>query len=131
VTLQKQVETIDDRWMPPPIPRSISSASTPPPERRIRFDLVTDESSSRRRVVKQQPRSSSRSVSRWSNETIAFDDGVQAGSSLAHGSSIVLSLASVLGLNDRAPASLGFTTELLSDSKWFLDELLGEIISEL
>jgi len=51
---------------------------------------------------------------------VAFDDGVQAGSSLAHGSKH-RSVARVLGLNDRAPASP--VPPLLSDSKWFLDEL--------
>lgn len=40
------------------------------------------------------------------------------------GLSVVLSLASVLGLNDRSPAHPGlYLPELLSDPKWFLDEL--------
>jgi hypothetical protein len=49
------------------------------------------------------------------------------------GLSVVLSLASVLGLNDRSPVRPGlYLPELLSEPKWFLDELhsAGATISE-
>ncbi len=40
------------------------------------------------------------------------------------GLSVVLALASILGLNDRSPARPGlYLPELLLDPKWFLDEL--------
>ena len=44
------------------------------------------------------------------------------------GLSVVLSLASVLGLNDRSPAPPGlYLPELLSDARWFLDELRSAV----
>jgi hypothetical protein len=88
----------------------------------IRFDLVNGESSSRRRggqagteiVVEIEGRT------KRSRSTLEFKYGTAS----LTGLSVVLSLSSVLGLNDRAPARPGlYLPELLSDSKWFLDEL--------
>lgn len=132
-----KVETIDGRSLDATAysPLDIISlhAATGAPD--IRFDLVTDESSSRRRggeaaaeiVVEIEGEVDGRT--KRSRSMMEFKQGQAS----LTGLSIVLSLASVLGLNDRAPASPGlYLPELLSDSKWFLDELRngGAIISE-
>ncbi len=92
----------------------------------IRFDLLTDESSSRRRggeaaaeiVVEIEGKSDGRT--KHSRSTLEFKHGACS----LTGLSVVLSLASLLGLNDRSPARPGlYLPELLSDAKWFLDEL--------
>lgn len=101
----------------------------------IRFDLVNGESSSRRRgdevateiVVEIEGEADGRTKN--SRSTLEFKYGTAS----LTGLSIVLSIASVLGLGDRAPALPGlYLPELLSDSKWFLAELRsgGAIISE-
>jgi hypothetical protein len=101
----------------------------------IRFDLVNGESSSRRRggevateiVVEIEGEADGRM--KRSRSTLEFKQGTAS----LTGLSVVLSLASVLGLNDRAPARPGlYLPELLSDPKWFLDELrsAGATISE-
>jgi hypothetical protein len=101
----------------------------------IRFDLVNGESSSRRRggevateiVVEIEGEADGRM--KRSRSTLEFKYGTAS----LTGLSVVLSLASVLGLNDRAPARPGlYLPELLSDPKWFLDELHsgGATISE-
>lgn len=108
-------------------------AATESPE--IRFDLVNGESSSRRRggetateiVVEIEGEADGRT--KRSRSTLEFKYGTAS----LTGLSVVLSLASVLGLNDRSPARPGlYLPELLSDSKWFLDELRsgGAIIHE-
>jgi hypothetical protein len=92
----------------------------------IRFDLMNGESSSRRRggeaateiVVEIEGEADGRT--KRSRSTLEFKQGTAS----LTGLSIVLSLASVLGLNDRDPARPGlYLPELLSDPKWFLDEL--------
>jgi hypothetical protein len=92
----------------------------------IRFDLVNGESSSRRRggevgteiVVEIQGEADGRM--KRSQSTLEFKHGTAS----LTGLSVVLSLESVLGLNDRTPAQPGlYLPELLSDSQWFLDEL--------
>jgi hypothetical protein len=92
----------------------------------IRFDLVNGESSSRRRggeaateiVVEIEGEADGRS--KRSRSTLEFKQGTAS----LTGLSVVLSIASVLGLNDRDPARPGlYLPELLSDPKWFLDEL--------
>ncbi len=101
----------------------------------IRFDLVNGESSSRCRggeaateiVVEIEGESDGRT--KRSRSTLEFKYGTAS----LTGLSVVLLLASVLGLNDRSPAHPGlYLPELLSDSKWFLDELgsAGATISE-
>jgi hypothetical protein len=109
----------------------------------IRFDLVNGESSSRRRggeagteiVVEIEGEADGRMKN--SRSTLEFKQGTAS----LTGLSIVLSLASVLGLGDsrserlrqRDPARPGlYLPELLSDPKWFLDELrsAGATISE-
>ncbi|WP_310413916.1 hypothetical protein [Chamaesiphon sp. OTE_8_metabat_110] len=101
----------------------------------IRFDLVNGESSSRCRgseaateiVVEIEGEADGRTEN--SRSTLEFKHGTAS----LTGLSIVLLLASVLGLNDRVPARPGlYLPELLSDSKWFLDELrsAGATISE-
>lgn len=101
----------------------------------VRFDLVTDESSSRRRgdeaaaeiVVEIEGEAGGRM--KRSRSTLEFKHGACSLTAL----SVVLSLASVLGLNDHSPARPGlYLPELLSDTQWFLDELRsgGAIISE-
>jgi hypothetical protein len=101
----------------------------------IRFDLVNGESSSRRRggevateiVVEIEGEADGRM--KRSRSTLEFKYGTAS----LTGLSIVLLLASVLGLGDRDPARPGlYLPELLSDSKWFLDELrsAGATISE-
>ncbi|WP_310482346.1 hypothetical protein [Chamaesiphon sp. VAR_48_metabat_403] len=101
----------------------------------IRFDLVNGESSSRRRggeaateiVVEIEGEADGRMKN--SRSTLEFKQGTAS----LTGLSIVLSLASALGLNDRPPARPGlYLPELLSDSQWFLDELrsAGATISE-
>jgi hypothetical protein len=109
----------------------------------IRFDLVNGESSSRRRggeaateiVVEIEGEADGRMKN--SRSTLEFKYGTAS----LTGLSIVLLLASVLGLGDsrserlrqRDPARPGlYLPELLSDSKWFLDELrsAGTTISE-
>jgi hypothetical protein len=101
----------------------------------VRFDLVNGESSSRRRggeaateiVVEIEGQINGRT--KRSRSMLEFKQGTAS----LTGLSIVLSLASVLGLGDRAPARPGlYLPELLSDSKWFLAELrsAGAIISE-
>jgi hypothetical protein len=101
----------------------------------IRFDLVNGESSSRRRggevateiVVEIEGEADGRM--KRSRSMLEFKYGTAS----LTGLSIVLVLASVLGLKDRDPASPGlYLPELLSDSKWFLDELrsAGATISE-
>ncbi|WP_375506658.1 hypothetical protein [uncultured Nostoc sp.] len=92
----------------------------------VRFDLVRDESSSRRRggeaaheiVVEIEGEADGRT--KHSRSTLEFKHGACSLTGLC----VVLSLASVLGLNDRSPARPGlYLPELLSDTKWFLDEL--------
>ncbi len=101
----------------------------------VRFDLVNGESSSRRRggeagteiVVEIEGEGEGR-VKR-SRSTLEFKYGTAS----LTGLSVVLSLSSVLGLNDRSPARPGlYLPELLSDTQWFLDELrsAGATISE-
>jgi hypothetical protein len=101
----------------------------------IRFDLVNGESSSRRRggeaateiVVEIEGEADGRMKN--SRSTLEFKQGTAS----LTGLSVVLSIASVLGINDRSPASPGlYLPELLSDPKWFLDELrsAGATISE-
>jgi hypothetical protein len=101
----------------------------------IRFDLVNGESSSRRRggeaateiVVEIEGEADGRT--KRSRRALEFKYGTAS----LTGLSVVLLLASVLGLGDRDPARPGlYLPELLSDSKWFLDELrsAGAIISE-
>jgi hypothetical protein len=101
----------------------------------VRFDLVNGESSSRCRggeaateiVVEIEGEADGRT--KRSRSMLEFKYGTAS----LTGLSVVLSLASVLGLNDRSPARPGlYLPELLSDSKWFLDELrsAGAIISE-
>lgn len=101
----------------------------------VRFDLVNGESSSRRRggeaateiVVEIEGESEGRT--KRSRSTLEFKYGTAS----LTGLSVVLLLASVLGLNDRSPARPGlYLPELLSDSKWFLEELrsAGATISE-
>jgi hypothetical protein len=101
----------------------------------VRFDLVNGESSSRRRggetateiVVEIEGEADGRT--KRSRSLLEFKQGTAS----LTGLSVVLSLASVLGLNDHAPARPGlYLPELLSDSKWFLDELRsgGATISE-
>jgi hypothetical protein len=101
----------------------------------IRFDLVNGESSSRRRggevateiVVEIEGEADGRMKrSRW---VLEFKQGTAS----LTGLSVVLLLASVLGLGDRDPARPGlYLPELLCDPKWFLDELrsAGATISE-
>jgi hypothetical protein len=92
----------------------------------IRFDLVNGESSSRRRggeaateiVVEIEGKADGQT--KHSRSTLEFKQGTAS----LTGLSVVLSIASVLGLNDRDPARPGlYLPELLSDPKWFLDEL--------
>jgi hypothetical protein len=92
----------------------------------IRFDLVTGESSSRRRggevateiVVEIEGEADGRS--KRSRSMLEFKYGTAS----LTGLSIVLCLASVLGLGDRDPARPGlYLPELLSDTEWFLNEL--------
>jgi hypothetical protein len=92
----------------------------------VRFDLVNGESSSRRRggeaateiVVEIEGESDGQT--KRSRSVLEFKHGTAS----LTGLSVVLSLASVLGLNDRFPARPGlYLPELLSDTKWFLDEL--------
>ena len=92
----------------------------------VRFDLVNGESSSRRRggeaateiVVEIEGEADGRT--KRSRSMLEFKHGTAS----LTGLSVVLSLASVLGLNDRSPACPGlYLPELLSDTKWFLDEL--------
>lgn len=101
----------------------------------VRFDLVNGESSSRRRggeaateiVVEIEGEADGKT--KRSRSTLEFKYGTAS----LTGLSVVLSLASVLGLNDRSSASPGlYLPELLSDPKWFLDELhsAGAIIYE-
>jgi hypothetical protein len=101
----------------------------------VRFDLVNGESSSRRRggeaateiVVEIEGEADGRT--KRSRSTLEFKHGTAS----LTGLSIVLCLASVLGLNDRSPAHPGlYLPELLSDPKWFLNELhsAGATISE-
>jgi hypothetical protein len=101
----------------------------------IRFDLVNGESSIRRRggeaateiVVEIEGEADGRT--KRSRRVLEFKYGTAS----LTGLSVVLLLASVLGLGDRAPARPGlYLPELLSNPKWFLDELRsgGAIISE-
>jgi hypothetical protein len=101
----------------------------------IRFDLVNGESSSRRRggeaateiVVEIEGEADGRMKN--SRSTLEFKQGTAS----LTGLSIVLLLASVLGLSDRDPARPKlYLPELLCDPKWFLDELrsAGATISE-
>lgn len=92
----------------------------------VRFDLVNGESSSRRRgdeaateiVVETEGEVDGQT--KRSRSMLEFKYGTAS----LTGLSVVLSLASVLGLNDRSPARPGlYLPELLSDTKWFLDEL--------
>jgi hypothetical protein len=92
----------------------------------VRFDLVNGESSSRRRggevateiVVEIEGEADGRT--KRSRSMLEFKYGTAS----LTGLSVVLSLASVLGLNDRSPAGPGlYLPELLSDPQWFLDEL--------
>jgi hypothetical protein len=101
----------------------------------MRFDLVNGESSSRRRggeaateiVVEIEGEADGRT--KRSRSTLEFKQGTAS----LTGLSVVLSIESVLGLGDRDPARPGlYLPELLSDPKWFLDELrsAGATISE-
>jgi hypothetical protein len=101
----------------------------------IRFDLVNGASSIRRRggeaateiVVEIEGKVDGQT--KRSRSMLEFKQGTAS----LTGLSVVLSLASVLGLNDRSPAPPGlYLPELLSDPKWFLDELrsAGAIIYE-
>jgi hypothetical protein len=101
----------------------------------IRFDLVNGESSSRRQggeaateiVVEIEGEADGQT--KRSRSMLEFKHGTAS----LTGLSIVLSLASVLGLSDRSPIRPGlYLPELLSDPKWFLDELrsAGATISE-
>ncbi|MBE9160213.1 NAD(P)-dependent oxidoreductase [Nodosilinea sp. LEGE 06152] len=92
----------------------------------VRFDLVTDKSSSRHRggeaateiVVEIEGEVDGRT--QRSRSMLEFKYGAAS----LTGLSVVLSLVSVLGLNDRAPARPGlYLPELLSDTEWFLNEL--------
>ena len=92
----------------------------------IRFDLVNGESSSRRRggeaateiVVEIEGEADGRTKRSQSMLELKY------GTASLTGLSVVLSLTSVLGLNDRSPARPGlYLPELLSDPEWFLDEL--------
>lgn len=92
----------------------------------VRFDLVNGESSSRHRggeaateiIVEIEGESDGRT--KCSRSMLEFKHGTAS----LTGLSVVLSLASVLGLNARSPARPGlYLPELLSDAKWFLDEL--------
>jgi hypothetical protein len=87
---------------------------------------VTDESSSRYRgseaateiVVEIEGEADGRT--QRSRSMLEFKHGAAS----LTGLSVVLSLVSVLGLNDRAPARPGlYLPELLSDTEWFLNEL--------
>lgn len=101
----------------------------------VRFDLVSGESSSSRRggeaateiVVEIEGEADGRT--KRSRRALEFKHGTASLTGLG----VVLCLASVLGLNDRSPARPGlYLPELLSDPKWFLDELrsAGATISE-
>ncbi|WP_295619117.1 hypothetical protein [Chamaesiphon sp. GL140_3_metabinner_50] len=101
----------------------------------IRFDLMNGESSSHRRggevateiVVEIEGEADGRM--KRSRRVLEFKYGTAS----LTGLSIVLCLASVLGLGERDPARPKlYLPELLSDSKWFLDELrsAGATISE-
>ncbi|MBW4581722.1 MAG: hypothetical protein KME42_19295 [Tildeniella nuda ZEHNDER 1965/U140] len=101
----------------------------------IRFDLVNGESSSRRRggeaatEIVVEIEGDADGQTKHSRSMLEFKQGTAS----LTGLSVVLSLASVLGLNDRSPARPGlYLPELLSDAKWFLDELrsAGAIIYE-
>ncbi len=92
----------------------------------IRFDLVNGESSSRRRgdeaatEIVVEIEGESEGQTKRSRSVIEFKHGTAS----LTGLSVVLSLSSVLGLNDRSPVRPGlYLPELLSDPKWFLDEL--------
>jgi hypothetical protein len=101
----------------------------------IRFDLVNGESSSRCRggeaateiVVEIEGEADGRT--QRSRQVLEFKQGTAS----LTGLSVVLLLASVLGLGDCDPARPGlYLPELLCDPKWFLDELrsAGANISE-
>jgi hypothetical protein len=92
----------------------------------VRFDLVNGESSSRRWggeaateiIVEIEGESDGRT--KRSRSILEFKYGTAS----LTGLSVVLSLASVLGLNDRSPVHPGlYLPELLSEPKWFLDKL--------
>jgi hypothetical protein len=92
----------------------------------VRFDLVNGESSSRRRggeaateiVVEIEGKVDGQM--KRSLSTLEFKQGTAS----LTGLSVVLSLSTALGLNDRAPAHPGlYLPELLSDAGWFLGEL--------
>jgi len=123
-----KVESIDDRSLDATAFSTFDIVSlqvaTGAPD--VRFDLVTDESSSRRRggeaaaeiVVEIEGEANGRT--KRSRSMLEFKHGAAS----LTGLSVVLSLTSVLGLNDRSPAPPGlYLPELLSDTKWFLDEL--------
>jgi hypothetical protein len=101
----------------------------------VRFDLMNGESSSRRRggeaatEIVGEIEGEADGRTKRSRSTLEFKYGTAS----LTGLSIVLCLVSVLGLNDRDPAIPGlYFPELLSDPKWFLDELrsAGATISE-
>ncbi|WP_193200281.1 hypothetical protein [Nostoc sp. MG11] len=123
-----KVESVDGRSLDATAFSTFDTASlhaaTGAPD--VRFDLVNGESSSRRRggeaateiVVEIEGEADGRA--KRSRSMLEFKYGTAS----LTGLSVVLSLASVLGLNDRSPARPGlYLPELLSDSKWFLDEL--------
>jgi hypothetical protein len=102
----------------------------------IRFDLVNGESSSRHgggeaaTEIVVEIEGEADGCTKRVRSTLEFKYGTAS----LTGLSVVLSLASVLGLNDRSPAGPGlYLPELLSDSQWFLDELrsAGAIIYEV
>lgn len=125
---KSKVESVDDRSLDATAFSTFDTASlhVATGAADVRFDLVNGESSSRRRggeaateiIVEIEGESEGRS--KRSRSMLEFKHGTAS----LTGLSVVLSLASVLGLNDRSPARPGlYLPELLSDAKWFLDEL--------
>jgi len=101
----------------------------------VRFDLVTDISSSRRAghelaaeiIVEIEGESNGRT--RHARSTLEFKQGQDSLTGLG----VVLSISTALGLNGRPPVRPGlYLPELLLDTQWFLDELseAGAIIHE-
>lgn len=123
-----EVETVDGRLLGAnaysPLDIISLHAATGAPD--VRFDLVTDESSSRRRggeaaaEIVVEIKGEANGLTKRSRSMMEFKHGQAS----LTGLSVVLSLSAVLGLNDRAPAHPGlYLPELLLDAKWFLDQL--------